>query len=263
MGVKLKNAPVYYTLAQVRHNALLSLGSFIPGIQESMRKAGYPDFSQKVELAFKLGAAADQGAPQATSVQMDRYAFSNMEKSRGFVLQQNALSFQATEYETFEAFSQELAKGIRILHDAVRLDYTERIGLRYLDAVAPRQGESLANYLAPEVLGLGARLTGKPVAYSFSETVAPLQNAGKIVSRVIIQNSVLAFPPDLQPDTLKVSDRFTSINQLHAIIDTDAAFESRQIFDLEKMRADLTSLHSEIDTAFRATVTDFAWKAWA
>ncbi|MDT7555334.1 MAG: hypothetical protein QOI16_3885 [Pseudonocardiales bacterium] len=47
-------------------------------------------------------------------------------------------------------------------------DFTERVGLRYLDRVAPVGDDQLSEYLVQEVLGVSGRLGGKPLR-SFSE----------------------------------------------------------------------------------------------
>ena len=54
MGKKMKSAPVYFTIGQVQHNPLLNLGSYLPAIQERMRKAGYPDFKRAMQVQFDL-----------------------------------------------------------------------------------------------------------------------------------------------------------------------------------------------------------------
>lgn len=60
----------------------------------------------------------------------------------------------------------------------------ERIGLRYSDAVLPRDGESLKEYLVPEVLGLSMREEGT-LMQSFSETGLNTP-AGQLIARAII-----------------------------------------------------------------------------
>lgn len=40
MGEKMKNAPVYFAIAQARHNPVLRLGSYAADIQDRMRKVG-------------------------------------------------------------------------------------------------------------------------------------------------------------------------------------------------------------------------------
>ena len=102
MSTKMTNAPVYFTLAQVRHNPVLSLDSYIPGIQESLRKAGYPDFQRGMSVVFNLGNLApavggDAKQEQPQQLRIERFMFSNMERTRGFILDQNSLSFQSTK----------------------------------------------------------------------------------------------------------------------------------------------------------------------
>ncbi len=265
MGNKMANAPVYFTIAQVRHNPVLSLDSYVPGIQESLRRVGYPDFKRGMAVAFNLAplVGGDKQQEQPQPLRFERFMFSNMESTRGFILEQNALSLQSTEYDTFESFSGELLKGLEIVHQAISLGFSERVGIRYLDAVVPVGGEKeFPKYLIPEVLGLASRL-GEDVivSHSFSET--HIRTAvGNVLSRTIIQNGPLGFPPDLQPLGLKVAERFTKVSGVHAIIDTDGSYETRETFDLDALKRKLQALHDEIIKVFQATVTEHAFKVW-
>lgn len=265
MGQKMQNAPVYFTIAQVRYNPILSLETYLSGIQESMRKAGYPDFKKGVTMSFNLmplasGEISQEQFPQPERV--ERYIFSNMDSTCGFILEQNALSFQATSYDTFEIFSDELLKGLGIVHKAVALDFSERVGVRYLDAISPVENEKLTDYLVPEVLGLSSRFKNCIVQHSFSETLVQIPAVGNVMSRSIIQSGALGFPPDLQPIGLKVADRFAKLNGVHATIDIDASFDGRETFDLGALKNRLFALHGEIINAFHATVTEHALAVW-
>lgn len=265
MGQKMKNAPVYFTIAQVRYNPVLSLESYIRNIQDSLRKMGYPDFTKGVTLAFNLASISSANtAPeqQPTVERVERYVFSNMARTRGFVLEQNALSYQATDYETFELFAEELLKGLEILHSAVSLDYSERVGVRYLDAVIPRDGDKLYEYLVPEVHGVSSRLRGVELQHSFSETTVTIPSVGNVTARTIIQSGQPGFPPDLQPIGLTLPDRFGQFKGLHAIIDTDGSVEAREPVDLRNLKARLFALHDEISKAFKATATPHAFEIW-
>lgn len=265
MGQKMKNAPVYFTIAQVRHNPVLSLEAYISGIQESFRKAGYPDFKKAISMAFNLTPTINNDNLQTQPLpmqQVERYIFSNMDSMRGFILQQNALSYQATEYGTFELFSSEFLKGLKIVHDSVTIDFSERIGVRYLDAVIPKPEESLKQYLVPGVMGLSSDLQNNVLIHSFTETLMQVPNIGQVIARTIIQNGAVGFPPDLQPDSLKLAERFTTANQLHAVIDTDGSFEGREAFDMQVIENRLDNLHKEISKAFRTMTTDYARKSW-
>lgn len=267
MGKKMKSAPVYFTIGQVQHNPLLNLGSYLPVIQERMRKAGFPDFKRAVQVQFDLSpgmAARDTDQASQPAVQrVERFLFADVPSTSGFVLQANSLSFQTTEYETFESFLEQLRLGLSILGDAVGgLSFVERLGLRYLDAVVPATGETLGQYLANEVLGLPTRMSKAKFAYSFAEAVLLMEGVGQLVSRTVIQNGSLGFPPDLQPDNLKVLERFRTVSGEHAVVDTDGSFTERQPFDTSQIESRLQALHGLIDESFRATTTDHARTVW-
>lgn len=268
MGKKMKRAPVYFAIAQVRHNPVLRMSDYLSQIQESMRIAGYPDFKRTVVLAFNLfSQAPDSAAPTAVQApspqQVERFTFANAKCTRGFIVENNALSLQATEYDTFEIFSGEFFKGLAVIHAAVKLDYVERVGLRYLDAVVPKEGEaSLPKYLKPGVLGLAHSLGDDiDVSLSISETHFKA-SAGRVLARTIIQNGTLGFPMDLQPIGVNIASRFGGIQGVHAILDTDASHEERQAFDVASISARLTGLHDDVRMAFDAAVTPHALQVW-
>lgn len=266
MGKKMKNAPVYYTLAQVRHNPILRLGAYLPDIQDRMRKAGYPDHQPGSTLVVQVTFGHSDGEPDAKRLipkPVERHLFLSTDGTRGFIVEEGALSFQTTEYDTFEHFLDQFMTGVGIVHECIGLDYTERVGIRYLDAVVPAGGpDELVKYLAPGVLGLAGRLPeGVPIGLSLSETHIPLPEAN-LVSRIIVRNGPLGFPMDLEPQGLKVPERFENVSCLHAIIDTDASQTKRQPIDMGELRQRLDMLHLKIRMAFDASVTKYALAAW-
>jgi uncharacterized protein (TIGR04255 family) len=250
------HAPVYFTVAQVQFNPILSFEAVLPVIQDELRKAGYPDFEAR--LAPSVRSSTMEGGLGAQ--QQNQYVFSNMETTRGFVLEVDRLLIQATEYDSFEPFSRELLEMLELVNSAVALTYFDQVGLRYLDAVVPRAGEDLTDYLVEEMRGLYGKLEGR-LAHTFCETMT-LTTAGAIMSRVIIQNGRLSFPPDMQPVGLAVADRFLKIEGLHATLDTDGLYETREPFDLTAIAGRLAALHDDIVKSFVATVTPHALKVW-
>ena len=142
MGPTREWAPVYFVLAQVRFNPILSLESFIDGIQESLRHE-YPDFQSQQTMTLVVAPGGPQGiaAPQKTS--QTRYLFGNMDKTAGFILDTASLAFQTTDYQGFPAFFEALRKGLTTAHDKVGLTFSERVGIRYLNAVYPGAEEKL------------------------------------------------------------------------------------------------------------------------
>jgi len=259
----MKNAPVYFTIAQVRFNPILSLPAFVAGIQEHLRKRGFADFKKVVAMTFTLSAAASgQPENQAPPAQpLERYIFSDAANTQNFILEHGALSFQSTDYEVFETFIAELLESLEFLHKVVGgLSFTERVGLRYLDAVTPREGEALDQYLIPEVLGLYHKLKGR-MHHAFSETMVE-STEGSVISRTVIQDGQIGFPPDLQWNELKLSGSFATFRGVHAVLDNDGYLAGRLPLDLADIRKQLGILHDSVNEAFRASVTQHALKAW-
>ncbi len=262
MGNRMRAAPVYFTIGQVRFNPILTLEAYAPQIQERLRKEGFPD-AQKGLVAtinLNLGAPSEANAPQLPVAQTVRYAFGNMERTASFILDQGALSFQTTAYDVFETFLPNFLTGLRAVQEAVNLSYSDRIGLRYLDAVFPKSGETLRDYLSDSLLGLTEKLD-KDVVHAFSETLMKTDDIN-VRSRVIILDGEVGFPPDLQPLTLNLQERFRQLRGRHAVMDTDGWFERREAFKLERIGEELTLIHTGIDKTFRASVTENALKAW-
>lgn len=264
MGKKMKNAPVYFTLAQVRFNPILNMDSYLPTIQEKMRIAHFPAFKRETiqQLVLQLGPPGDGSqSPPPSFVPQARCLFGTVDRATEFVLEHSALALHTTAYDSSDKFFKQLLDGLAIINDTLRLDFTERVGLRYFDAVLPKAHESLAAYLTPEVLGLSDKFEGK-LSHSYSETVTMNTN-GKLVSRVIIQNGQVGLPPEIATLEPQINPKFTEPVGRHAILDTDAFYEQREPFSLERLNSKLISLHTEIKKSFDATITAFARKAWA
>lgn len=258
---KMRNAPVYLTLAQVKFNQILALDTYAPAIQEAFRKIGYPDFQKAVIQTFNLNLPTgieNQTVPVAPVAQ---YVFSNIEKTLGFVLQQNAITYHSTNYDVFETFSEALLQGLEIVSTTVGgLSYTDRVGVRYLDAVYPEKNEKLSQYLNPCVMGLVEKIEGQ-LTHSFFETLYRIDPV-TTVSRVVVQPGGLGVPADLQPLLFVLSEKFQKLDGLHAILDNDGFIESRAKFDIKKLKADLLKIHDEMAKFFKLTVTPHALEKW-
>lgn len=258
MGTPLKNPPVYLTLAQVRFNPILKLVDFLPSIQESFRHASYPDFERQHLISIQV--TMQDGQPTPTPVPQDRFQFGNVDQTHMFIVDGQSLTLQSTNYGQFESFSECFLKGLNIVNDVVKLAFTERVGLRYLDRVMPQENETIEQYLVDQVHGLTSRLGGKPL-YSYTEALNEIGNI-KLLSRVAIQDGPLAFPPDLQPGNMVVTERFSAYTGKSAILDNDGFVEGRESFSVNTVATHLDAIHKVIGTAFKTTATPFAFAAW-
>lgn len=263
MGTKMQNAPLYFTIGQIQFNPILNLDAYLPAIQAKMREMHFPDFRQEViqELVFPAsGNPAGQAAPTLTH--KSRYKFGDLEGWQSFFLDQNTLLFQTTRYDTFESFLGNIMRVVAILHDEIHLDFIERLGLRYLDAVhGAFPDESLAQYLVPEVMGLANKLGGK-LSYAISETIS-IVPAGQLMVRVVMQNGKIGLPAELIGLTDKFSDQIMAYDGEHAIIDNDASNNQRMVFDIGNVQQRLIALHDALKAAFETIITAHAKARWA
>lgn len=262
MGTRMRQAPVFYTLVQVAFNSILQMADYVPTLQERLRRVGFPDFRQEKRRKIAVAMQQAEGEPPQVTTQEGptRWNFLDSAQTSGYILQPESLVYHTTAYETFEHFSQRLLDGLGLVHEIVSLSYIQRIGLRYLDAVVPRKGESLGQYLSAGVVGLSPVINGK-LAHSFTET-ASRSNEGTLVARVLITDGELAIAPDLFPIPLKLEERFATVKGLHAVLDTDHFANERFDFDLNRINANLKASHARINDAFSLTATDFARKVW-
>ena len=261
MGRPLKNPPVYCTLVQVRFNAILKLGSYLADIQESFRKAGFPVFTQSDAFVLHIAVQDEKTVPETRP--RPQYVFGNSKRTHAFVLTEDSLALQSTDYDTFESFSSLFLSGLSRVHQSAELNLTERIGLRYLDHVFPRAGDELEMYLATEVHGMGGRLRAlqAQAQYSYSETLCAVGHV-QLRSRVLLRDGAIGLPPDLLPLGLLIQSRFMESQGRHAILDTDGFVEDRQDFALESIEHELHATHDVISAAFKATVTGHAFAVW-
>lgn len=262
---KWKNAPVVYVIVQVRFSPVLSLKTYIPQIQEHFRKDGFPAFESRFNFQFPLSVPqpteAETAAPAIPWERTISYVFTNRDRSQSFVLEQNGLTFHVTDYLDFGWFLDLFLKHLDHINEVVKPDSSERIGLRYIDAVIPKAGARIGNYLIPEVLGLSQHPLGGALQQSFSETLF-LDRGTSTVSRILVREGQIAFPPDMASLPVLLSSRFTAYNGAHAIVDTDSYQTSSSPMDTVELRQTLTHLHRSVDNAFHVVTTDFALADW-
>ena len=260
MGAKMKNAPVFYTLAQVKFNPIAQMEDYVPHLQEHLRRGGYPDYRKEVvQVGLKI-RQLDKEEPEVKGQQHIQWSFTNAQRNEGYLLSADSLVFHSTVYETFDVFSNRLLERLSLVHEAVELAYIERIGLRYLDAVIPKGDDVIDAYLNPSLLGLSLSIEGE-LKHSFSETLSQIKG-GMLVARSVITSGGLALPPDLFPLKLEIQPQFSEIPGPSAVLDTDYFVKKRFDFDLEMVKVQLLSSHDIIDRAFHLSVTDYARHVW-
>lgn len=261
MGKRLTKAPVYYMLAQVRFNPIWKLADYSATIQEAFRKLGYSD--ARFEALSKVNLADITDAQPGVKVPVEqalRYSYTNAERDFGFIVQADSVTCHTTSYETFPSFLRRFGDALGVLHSVLDLDYSERIGVRYLDAIIPTENKNAASYLRPEMRGLREQFDGVPL-HTFSENVFRVDEC-MVVSRAIILSGSIGFPPDLIPGPLRLADRFAGYAGEHCTLDTDCFLESRRKFDVDGLLVSLQAIQDQASAVFKAVVTREALAEW-
>ncbi len=262
---KWKNAPVVYVIVQVRFSPILSLHTYVSEIQEHFRRNGFPAFAQRFNFQLGLSVVppnnSESNPPPIPIERLPGYVFSNRDSSQSFILEQNGLTFLVTDYQDFNWFLDLFLKQLGRINEVVKPDSSERIGLRYFDAVLSREGAKIQDYFIPEVLGLSQRSIEGSLQHSFSETMFR-DGDTSTVSRVLVREGQIAFPPDLLSFPISINPRFASYVGPHATIDTDSFQQTRSELDISRVRTTLEGLHKSVDHAFLKVITDFALSDW-
>ena len=260
MGDKWKKAPVFYTVAQLKFNKIALMEKFVPEIQERFRVLNFPDFQRETTIQV----AVNDDEKELQTNQALRWSFSNGARTEGYIVLPDAVAYHATSYETFADFSQRVLQGLQVVHQVVKLAYLQRIGLRFLDAIAPTEGHSVENYLTPGLLGNSASLRGK-FKHSFAETQVESES-GCLISKVLIVEGGLPIPQELHPLQLELPSRFRGLQGRTATLDNDCFSTERMAlgpdFDEQKILGKLRDLKVGVNQAFQASITEFALKEW-
>ncbi len=264
MSIPWSNAPVFYVLAHVQFNAIPVMEKYAAEIADLLRRAGYSDIQDDKQSVVTFGMAMD-GSPTQKVEQRDvaRWRISNREKTAGFLLLQDALIYHTTQYQERGSFFNELLEGLKIVHGVVGLDYIERIGLRYLNAVMPTTGETISQYIQPEAQGLSGKFD-EGLLHSMVETVAQL-SCGTLISRALTvksQSDYPPLPPELLPLPLVIQNRFSSCNGIVTVLDNDCFLDSRIEYSVPVIEEALYKLREGISVAFENTITPFAKEQW-
>jgi uncharacterized protein (TIGR04255 family) len=259
MGKKLANAPIFYTVGQIRFNPVLNLAEYVPKIHERLRRE-FPDVREDQVMRVQMNFAAAEKKDAVTSVAKPRWFFTDLKNTSGYVLQTDSIVFHTTAYETSHEFSAAMIKGLRIIDEIVGLTFVDAVSVRTLDAVIPDAEKPLDFYISSQVLGFHNLLEGE-VKHNISENVT-IQKTGRQVSRVVVLHGTIGIPIDLFPIPLKVSTKFQQLDGLHAILDLDHIQEERFEFDLEEVEARIRQVKQGVNEVFHKVVTAEAVKAW-
>lgn len=264
--VRMSNAPVYYVLAQIKFTPVKAMKKYVDDIQDALRLQGYPLFESResTQLKFEFNTPSEPAQPAFETVQ--HWYMSDLKRTSGFVLGNDFITFQTTEYDTHQPFIKELMKGFTAVMDHPKPALVTRLGLRYLDAVLPENGETIEQYLCEGLHGINLELDQIQSVNElvFQTKVGPIVENGFLVTRLHKMRGQLGFPPDMIPVGVDMIQRFRTEHELwHGIIDTDHYVEGSMPAVVDVIEKQLTSLHSVVKGTFNKMISQYAIDKWA
>ena len=265
--VPLSQQPLVLVLGQVKFTTIRQMEGYIPSIQEHFRRAGFP-----VERAGKVQQISFGPGPAGTPVQVieqERWEYRTRDETWSILVTQDGVALQTTAYERFEGFAKRLQDAVRTVlatTEHERLGAVQRVGLRYIDVVQPREGEDFRAYLRPgfhgatdEVFSAG---THRLHVESTGRTLVGGSVVGTMVVRIVQNDRGFLLPPDLMTGAPKCAARAKS-GELITLIDMDHYIEGDFDPNTDWVVARAFEMHDHlIETFHEHVVTEAAIGAW-
>ena len=251
---RLSRAPVVYVLAQIRFSAVLKMAEYIPAIQEELR-SHYPRYGEQQTATLQIG-----GQGFATPPVTSRWSFEDKAQQCGFIIDQSSLVFHTSNYVDFPHFRDRLLEGVASVQNIIDTPLIERIGLRYIDLIAPTDDEPIERYIKSELAGFSLATLGLDNEVN-QQLVNAKTNAGQLWVRFTKAKHASPLPPDLGSVSLQLK-QVPSSDKESAIMDTDHFAEKSMDFDLTQLTQVIDALQAPIGDVFKAAITEHAVEQW-
>lgn len=264
MSIPLSNAPVYYSLAQARFNPVAAMEEYAGKIQDRLRREGYTILETEQVQGFEFSFGNMPPTQPARAKQIQHWFFTKSDRSCGYVLGQDFLTFQSTRYESHQDFFNDLIAGIEVVHEIVQLEAVSRLGVRYLNAILPGENETTEKYLADGVHGVA--IEGAKRKFSAWESIFETQcgeTSGTLLTKVYKAFGLIGFPSDLVAQSVQIQPKFQLAEEKHhAVLDMDHYLDASFPAEREALLPALTALYDAIAVSFRAIATPHAFNVW-
>ena len=214
---RLSKNPIALVLCQIRFSGIMAMETtYLPDIQARLRNIGF-----KVNASGQVSQIlmTHQG-PQAQATK--HYEFQNLERTESVVIGPEFVTYQATRYVCFQDFLGRLMEVIEQVRAVTNGLTVERLGLRYIDAIVPRAGETWQRYVQPGLGGITSHAFKAQSEEQVHQIIAETAVGGTIIFRVLSNTKGIPMPPDMTTTKLALNINGTVIPGLGAAtIDVD------------------------------------------
>lgn len=252
----LPQSPLVFTLGVVQFDPVLAIADYIAGIQEALRKKGFPKVRERT-VTHRIVKTEGQ---ELRAEFKKQWEFHNPENRTSILADQDTVAVQTTAYTTFESFHETLTLALSCVADHLEVNEVLRCGLRYIDVVdEPAEGD-ITDWVEPGVLGLPS-LDGFSRHHSHSSTEMRGEDGTTMVVKATLVPKGIVLPPDLVPCDLAFSKKPVRDTPF-VLLDLDHFSQKSFAYDQKTTLAHLTMLHNGLDHAFRSSVTSNAIEQW-
>ena len=260
MGQKLKHPPVCLVLAQLKFNQVVSLSDAqLQQISARFASLGFVDFKKEQRKSVKISFSRDKVGKVEETESTARYVFGNSERNSNLVLDLDSLTTETSNYETSEAFFDLFSLALEAVHEVRTIAFYNRVGMRMIDAIQPRNGTSIADYIHPQLLGFLKLVEMPNMQYSFTQTQFGVSPQTLLVKTMQSPNGFL-LPEDIAQaqDRLDFPENLIEFKRDTFMLDADSALEERGGYSRDAILSKLQTLKSELTKVFNGATTDWA-----
>lgn len=263
-------APVFYALAHIQFAPDSDLPLLSLKLQGHLVTHGCSDVRQDQHILAGFAPPKAEGEQPTWQQQTTtRLSYSDKELTNGYVLLPDAVVYHTTAYESWTEMRRAIGSALEWVAKELPSLKVIRIGLRYLDAIVPDPGESLKDYLAPQMAGMAEfnwPTTQGSVVQTANQFSVKTSGASMLVCRLVAASpdtGDVLFPVELMPLHLQLADRFRNVRQgLFATMDTDHFAVFPEPVALSAVASHLDALKDGINDLFYAVATPEGLQKW-
>lgn len=256
---KLHNDPLSLVLCQIQFSKVRRMPEFILHIHDLLRKEGFPE---DVSSTVQQIVITPGNQPQIIERKQDE--FRSKDNQWSLTINEDMLVLITTAYDRFEGFANRLRKCLEIVDQVAEIHHgmISRIGLRYVDVIDPKSGETFRNYLQPSLHGPQSSVFIENNQWLHLESVGRT-DIGTMIVRITQNDQGNVLPPDMithKPMSHKIK---IDPGKVITLVDTDHFVEGVWDYDLESIINTTNDLHEAINSAwFNDLVTPEALQIW-
>ena len=256
-------APLVYTVAMIEYATVPKMDSYIGDIMDALR-SDYPDIGEYFTSSWEIDFN-EAGAIETREKKDKNWKLNNVDSSWGVSINDNCVILQTTKYTHFEEFSKKLTKILEVICPIARIEYTKRVGIRYIDNIFINEQLSLNRQIKDNFLSPNISNDFNP-AHSKMEHAYNSQ-VGVLYLRCFNVKNHPGVPPDLIPLVQQLVDNSTLMRPIKdnfLLLDTDHIYIPTSLIELNinDVIAKLDLLHRGASMAFRQIVTEEALTFW-